>query len=119
MALDLDSGIDKTVRLVLKRGAKLFAAFCGVVAALYGLSYVFESMSAGLSSAPLSILALLMQPAIMTRQWLFEIPGAALQYHYYGAMGLLDYVGLVGFYFLLCLAVAWCWTRISSKSSPT
>lgn len=100
--------------VVLKRGAKLFAAFCGVVAAISALS--FAPTGAGVNNFGTGILLLLMQPAIMTRRWLFEIPGAELQYHYYGAMGFLDYIGLIGFYFLVCVALAWCWTRINSKN---
>ena len=110
---------DQTVGLVLKRSVKLFAVFCAAVAVLYGLSNVFESTASWLSGTALSILALLLQPAMVTRRWLFEIPGAELQYHYYGAMGWIDYAGLGCFYFLVCLALAWCWTRISSRSFRT
>jgi hypothetical protein len=100
------------VNVVLKRGAKLFAAFCAVVVAAFALLFV---PVAGLDNFAFLILVLLTQPAIMIRQWLFEIPGAELQYHYYSAMGLVDYSGMLGFYFFVCVALAWCWTRAKSK----
>ena len=89
--------------------------FCGLVGAVYGLSYVLEPQGPG----RLWVLALLLQPAIIARRWFFEIPGAELEYHYYGAIGLSDYLGLVAFYFLVCLALAWCWARVRAGGFRT
>jgi len=102
---------------VVKRGVKLFSIFCGVVAVLFGLVYIFESKGAGPNNFALWVLEPLLQPAIMIRRWLFEIPEAELDYHYHSVIGVLDYAGLVVFYFLVCLVIAWCWTLIKSRKS--
>ena len=97
---------------VLKLGTTLFAVLCVAVALLFGLSYVLESVGDGANNVALWALLLLLQPAMMTRRCLFEIPGAELYYHYYNMIGMIDYVGLIVLYYLICLAAAWLWIRI-------
>ena len=103
---------NRITTIVLKLGTTLFAILCGGVALLFGISSVTESVGYGVNNFALWALLLLLRPAIMARRWLFEIPGAELEYHYYNMTGIIDYVGLIVLYYLVCLAAAWLWIRI-------
>jgi len=84
---------------------------------LIGFSYIVESTNAGLSRLAPWVLEVLIQPAIMIRRWFAEIPGAELSYHYYGVIGVFDYISLIIFYVIVCIILAWCWVIIRSKIS--
>lgn len=103
--------------IVLKRGAILFTIFCGVVVLLIGFSLIFETKNADSSSLSTVAMGLILYPAIIIRRWLFEIPGAELDYHYYSEIGAIDYIGLSIFYIIVCFLIAWCWTVIRSGKS--
>ena len=107
-------------KAVLKLGTILFLVFSGSVSILTAISYfvyAFGSGNENLEKVLLCPLFYISQPAIMLRRWFFEISGAELDYHYYLAVGIFDIVGLIIFYFSICLALSWLWMWLTSKKS--
>lgn len=97
---------------IFKSASIVFTILCGIVALLFAVSHILESTANGANNFALWTLMLLLQPAIMIRRWFFEIPGTELSYHYYGVMGIFDYLGLAIFYYLVCCAAVWLWTIV-------
>ena len=87
--------------VVLKRGAKLFAVSAAVVVAMLGLAYFVDLAGAG-----------------VIRRWIFGGPDQEEPVLYIHVI-MEDLVGLLLLYFVVCLALAWCWTWIKARTTNT
>jgi hypothetical protein len=95
------------VRVVLKRGVKLFAISAAFVAATLGFAYFVDSLGAGVA-----------------RRWIAgcsqpDQEEPLLYVHVYVAIGWGELLGLLLLYFVVCLAIAWCWTWIKTRMTHT
>ena len=101
---------------VLKRAAKLFAVFALFVAVTVAIA---SFASPPLSNISLLTLVSLIDPLFPVRHWMYGSPDASdgpiLFVHYY--WGLETLVALLTAYFVVCLALAWCWTRIEARAA--
>ena len=94
--------------MVLILGLKLFAVFVALVVATIGLTYYLEISGGGEPNLAAEALFWLMAPALLTRGWLSNQES----YINISSFGIIDIVGLSILYFLLCVVLAWVWTRI-------
>jgi hypothetical protein len=97
------------VRVVLKRGVKLFAVSAAFVTATLGFAYLVDSMGAG-----------------VVRRWIAgwivcqpDQEEPLLYVHVYVTIGWGELLGLLLLYFVVCLALAWCWTWIKTRTTHT
>ena len=109
-------GSSISLAIVLKRSAKLFVVFCGAIAATGALAYILDFAGTNFEkNFAFWALVLLLWPAIITRRSLDDVPQEG--YIYLSSMGMLDILGLVIFYFLVCFVLAWFWTWTASIRS--
>jgi hypothetical protein len=95
------------VRVVLKRGVKLFAISAAFVAATLGFAYFVDSLGAG-----------------VVRRWIAgcsqpDQEEPLLYVHVYVPIGWGELLGLLLLYFVVCLVIAWCWTWIKTRMTHT
>jgi len=105
--------------LVLKRGVRLFAVFIAFAAAALAFAYLLDSASRFSWALP-RVAAFLMVPEWVVYRWLYDQPDQGdpvLFVHL--IIGLDVLVGSVLRYFVLCLAVAFCWTWIEARPTNT
>jgi len=106
------------VRVVLKRAAKLFAVFVVLAATTLGLASL---ASPGFGNPALSrVLALLIAPVLIVHRWIYGQPDQEEPIlNVYVIIGVESLVGLLLVYFVVCLALAWCWTWIKARTTNT
>ena len=106
--------------LVLKRGAKLFAVFAALAAATLASAYLLDSAGGFGSSARYRVTELLLAPEWVVHRWLHgqaDQEDPILFLHL--IVGIEGLVVFVLRYFLVCLALAFCWTWIESRTTST
>ena len=100
---------------VLKRGARLFAAFVVFAAVVEVIAFF--------ASPPLNYMAartvvFLLNPVLAVRPWEPDPSGDPILFvHYY--WGMEAYVAALLAYFVVCLALAWCWSWIDARAKRT
>jgi hypothetical protein len=106
------------VRVVLQRAAKLFAGFVVLVAATIGLASLANPGFA--NPALYRVLALLIAPVLVVHRWIYGQPDREEPIlDVYVIMGVETLVALLLLYFVVCLALAWCWTWIKARTANT
>src|SRR5712691_3791411 len=95
-----------------KRAVKLFVVFLVAIPVTYGIALIFNFGIGLLENKMFRVLLLLFEPAVMVRRELSEVQQET--YIYFLSIGPVDIVGLLIFYFLVCLFIAACWTRMES-----
>jgi len=106
--------------LVVKRGAKLFAVFAALAAATLASVYLLDSAGGFGSSALYRVAELLLAPEWVVHRWLHGQPrqeDAILFVHL--IVGIEGIAVFVLRYFLVCLALASCWTWIEYRTTST
>ena len=99
--------------LVLKRTVKLVAVFAVLVAVTVAIA---SFASPPLSNVPLWALLFLIDPMFPVRHWTYDpSDGPILFVHYY--WGIETLVAVLMVYFVVCVALAWCWTRIERRAA--
>jgi len=102
--------------IVLKRSTKLFVFFSCAIVAIGALAYFLDLVGTNLEkNFAFWALVLLLWPAVITRRSIDDVPQEG--YIYLSSIGMLDIIGLVILYFLVCLALAWFWTWTASMNS--
>jgi len=102
--------------IVLKRSARLFVVFCGAIVATGALAYILDLVGTNFEkNFAFWALVLLLWPAVIIRRSLDDVPQEG--YIYLSSIGMLDILGLVILYFLVCLVLAWFWTWTASIKS--
>ena len=102
--------------IVLERSAKLFIVFFGAIVTIAALAYILDLVGTTFEkNFAFWALALLLWPAVILRRSLEDAPQEG--YIYLSSIGVLDILGLIILYFLVCLVLAWFWTWTASIKS--
>ena len=104
--------------IVLKRGLQLFLAFVCLVAAAIVFAYVLDRWRGFGSGVSYAVFELLVAPHLAVERWIYGAPPATEPILFRHLFVGLDGLGLLLLaYFLLCLALAWVWTRMTARPS--
>src|SRR5215470_2271589 len=106
--------------LVLKRATRLFAVFTVLVVAALAVAYLFDSAGVFRSSALYRVVELLV-PEWLVYRWIFGQPDQEdpILFFHLIIVGVEGHVVFVLRYFLVCLALAFCWTWIEARTTST